>query len=130
MDQNLLIRILPLLLLIAVMYFLLIRPQRKKEKELTNMRSSLKAGDTIITIGGIHGKVVKVKEDSLVIQVGADKLKMEITKWAVSQIVTGKVSKSSGATSSSNSSKPKRLKKEDDGILDAEIEEVQPSDAE
>lgn len=94
------------------------------------MRSSLKAGDTIITIGGIHGKVVKVKEDSLVIQVGADKLKMEITKWAVSQIVTGKVSKSSGATSSSNSSKPKRLKKEDDGILDAEIEEVQPSDAE
>lgn len=79
-----LISLLPLLLLILVMYFLMIRPQKKKDKEVQNMRNSIQVGDEIITIGGIVGKVVKTKDETLVIQVGADKVKMEIMRWAVS----------------------------------------------
>lgn len=79
-----LISLLPLLLLILIMYFLMIRPQKKKDKEVQNMRNSIQVGDEIITIGGIVGKVVKTKDESLVIQVGADKVKMEIMRWAVS----------------------------------------------
>ena len=73
MNGNIWATILPLVILIAVMYFLLIRPQKKREKEVNAMRSGVQVGDEIITIGGICGKVVKTKEDSLVIQVGADR---------------------------------------------------------
>lgn len=79
--------LLPLVLLLVVMYFLLIRPQKKREKEVNAMRSSVQVGDEIITIGGICGKVVKTKDESLVIQVGADKVKFEIMRWAVSKVV-------------------------------------------
>ncbi len=80
-------QMMPLVLLIGIMYVLLIRPQKKKEKAINAMRSAVKAGDDIITIGGIIGKVTRVKDDSLTIQIGADKTKMEITRWAVSKIV-------------------------------------------
>ncbi len=73
-------------ILLFAMWFLIMRPQKKKEKEITNMRNSIKPGDEIITIGGIYGKVMKVKDESLIIQVGVDKVKFEITKWAVSKI--------------------------------------------
>jgi preprotein translocase YajC subunit len=80
------------------MYLLMIRPQRKREKQVNEMRSALKAGDSITTIGGIKGKIVSVKDDSLVIQVGADKVKMEIMRWAISKIdESGSASKSSSA---------------------------------
>lgn len=79
--------ILPLIILLAVMYFLLIRPQKKREKEINAMRKGVQVGDEIITIGGICGKIVKTKEESLVIQVGADKVKFEIMRWAVSRVV-------------------------------------------
>ena len=86
-NGNIWVTILPLVILIAVMYFLLIRPQKKREKEVNAMRSSVQVGDEIITIGGICGKVVKTKEDSLVIQVGADRVKFEIMRWSVSKVV-------------------------------------------
>ena len=79
--------ILPLIILLAVMYFLLIRPQKKREKEINAMRKGVQVGDEVITIGGICGKIVKTKEESLVIQVGADKVKFEIMRWAVSRVV-------------------------------------------
>lgn len=79
--------ILPLVILLLVMYFLLIRPQKKREKEVNAMRSGVQVGDEIITIGGICGKIVKTKDESLVIQVGADKVKFEIMRWAVSKVV-------------------------------------------
>ena len=79
--------ILPLIILLAIMYFLLIRPQKKREKEINAMRKGVQVGDEIITIGGICGKSVKTKEESLVIQVGADKVKFEIMRWAVSRVV-------------------------------------------
>ena len=87
MNGSMLATLLPLVLLLVVMYFLLIRPQMKREKEVNAMRSSVQVGDEIITIGGICGKVVKTKDESLVIQVGADKVKFEIMRWAVSKVV-------------------------------------------
>jgi len=79
--------LLPLLLLIVIMYFMLIRPQKKREKQVNQMRSNVQVGDEVITIGGICGKIVKTKDDTLVIQVGADKVKFEIMRWAVSKVV-------------------------------------------
>ncbi len=79
--------ILPLILLLLIMYFLLIRPQKKREKQINAMRSAIQVGDEIITIGGICGKVVKTKEETLVIQVGADKTKFEVMRWAISKVV-------------------------------------------
>lgn len=81
-----LVNLLPLLILVVVMYFLMIRPQKKKDKQIKDMRDSLTVGDEIITIGGICGKIVKTKEDSIIIQVGADKVKFEMMRWAVSSI--------------------------------------------
>ncbi len=69
--------------IIGVMWFLMIRPQRKKQKEEQKMRESLRVGDEITTIGGICGRVVSIKEDTLVIETGADRSKMTIKKWAM-----------------------------------------------
>lgn len=126
MNKEMLIRLLPLALLIFVMYFLLIRPQKKKERELASMRASLKAGDSIITIGGIYGRIVKVKDDAVTIQVGADKLKMEIARWAISQVVSVKSAKGNSSNTPEYTRKPRRLKADDD-IIDVEVEEVKKS---
>ena len=69
----------------AVMYFLMIRPQNKKQKEEQAMRDNLQIGDEITTIGGIVGKIVTVKDDTLIIETGADRNRMKITRWAISQ---------------------------------------------
>jgi len=70
--------------LFGVMYFMMIRPQKKKQQEEQTMRDNIQVGDEITTIGGIMGRVVTVKEDSLIIETGADRNKMKITRWAVS----------------------------------------------
>lgn len=72
-----------LVLVFVVMYFLLIRPQKKRQKEEQQMRDDLRVGDEITTIGGILGRVVNVKEDSLIIETGADRNKLTIKKWAI-----------------------------------------------
>ena len=74
--------------LVAVMYFMMIRPQKKRQKEEQEMRSSLEIGDEIITIGGIVGKVVKIREEDIVIETGADRTKMRLQRWAVNTNVT------------------------------------------
>ena len=81
--MQILVQLLPLILLFAVMYFLIIRPQKKKDKQIQDMRKSLQVGDEIVTIGGICGKIVKTKDESFIIQVGADKVKFEMMRWAV-----------------------------------------------
>ena len=90
MNSSDLMQTLPSILMLVVfmglMYFLLIRPQRKKEKEISEMRASLGVGDEIVTIGGIVGKVVKIGEEELVIQVGSDKTKILVKKWAISAL--------------------------------------------
>ena len=69
--------------LFGVMYFVMIRPQKKKQKEEQEMRDAIQIGDEITTIGGIFGRVVTVKEDSLVIETGADRTKMKIARWSI-----------------------------------------------
>lgn len=73
-------------LLLVVFYFLLIRPQQKKNKQINEMRNSLKVGDEITTIGGILGNILKIKEDMITIEVGSDKTKVNITKWAIGSV--------------------------------------------
>ena len=70
--------------MIVFMYFTTIRPQKKKQKEEQQMRDNLQVGDEITTIGGIVGRVVTVKDDSLIIETGADRNKMKIMRWAIS----------------------------------------------
>ena len=70
--------------LFGVMYFVMIRPQKKKQSDEQKMRDNIQVGDEITTIGGIMGRVVTVKEDALIIETGADRNKMKITRWAVS----------------------------------------------
>lgn len=75
--------ILLMVALFAIMYFVMIRPQKKQQKKDQEMRNALQIGDEITTIGGIVGRVVTFKEDSLIIETGADRNKMKITRWAV-----------------------------------------------
>ena len=79
-----------MVLLFVGMYFLMIRPQKKQQKKEQEIRENTQVGDEITTIGGIVGKVVTVKEDSLIIETGADKNKMKITRWAIQTNVTAK----------------------------------------
>lgn len=83
-SASLLSMLLPFVILIAVFYFLLIRPENKKKKAMAEMRNSLAVGDLITTIGGIVGTICAVKEDTIVIETGADRVRIEFTKWAVS----------------------------------------------
>ena len=76
--------IIMLVAMIGVFYFMLIRPENKRKKEAEQMRSSMKKGDKITTIGGIIGTVVDVKEDKFVIETSADQVRIEFAKWALS----------------------------------------------
>lgn len=73
--------------LLVIFYLFVIRPQKKKETEIREMRDNLRVGDEVITIGGIYGKVVKVKEEMITIEVGAAKTKLDLTRWAVGSII-------------------------------------------
>lgn len=75
--------IIMLVVMFVLMYFLMIRPQKKRQKEEQKMRDDVRVGDQITTIGGIMGRVVTVREDSLVIETGADRNKMTVKKWAL-----------------------------------------------
>ena len=70
--------------MLAIFYFMLIRPENKRKKEAEEMRSSVRKGDKITTIGGIVGTVVDVKESRIVIETGADQVRIELEKWAMS----------------------------------------------
>ena len=81
-SASLLSMLLPFVILIAVFYFLLIRPENKKKKAAAKMRSELAVGDEITTIGGVVGTICQVKEDTIIIETSADRVRMEFTKWA------------------------------------------------
>ena len=87
-GSSALFTIIYLVVILAVMYFLLIRPQRKKTKEEKKMRESLQVGDDIITIGGIYGKVISLKEDTIIIESKSDHSKLTIARWALQQNLT------------------------------------------
>ena len=74
---------LPIILLIVVFYFFLIRPQKKRDKAEKEMRNSIQVGDEISTIGGFIGKVVSIKDDTLVIESSSDRTKLKLYRWAI-----------------------------------------------
>ena len=103
--------IIMLVVFFLILYFLTIRPQKKREKEIREMRDSLNSGDEIITIGGIFGKIIKVKEDMVTIEVGSDKTRFNITKWAVGSVINKKETKESKKEESKDSKEDKKEEK-------------------
>ena len=76
-----------LVIIVDVFYFFLIRPENKRKKKLNDMRSNIALGDEIVTIGGIMGKVVQVTEDTITFETGEDRVRLQVTKWAISSNV-------------------------------------------
>lgn len=88
MTEMLLTTILPFAIIILVMYFLMIRPQKKRQKEEEKMRNNIQVGDEIITIGGIYGRVISIKDDSIVIESTGDRTKIQVSRTSVGQNLT------------------------------------------
>ena len=106
--------ILMLVMMIAVFYFMLIRPENKRKKEAEQMRSAVKKGDKITTIGGIVGTVVDVKENNIVIETSADQVRIELAKWALSTNETAaEVAKAEAKKAEEAKAKAKAAKKAD-----------------
>ena len=106
--------IIMMVVLIALMYFMMIRPQKKRQKEEQEMRSSLEIGDEIITIGGIVGRVVTIREEDLIIETGADRNKMRIQRWAVNTNVTKTEHHKKEVEKAREAAKEKKSKKKND----------------
>jgi preprotein translocase subunit YajC len=85
---GLLVSLLPMILIVALMYFMMIRPQKKRQKEEQQMRNNLRVGDELTTIGGIKGRVVSIKDDTITIESGADRTKIQFMKWAIQTVET------------------------------------------
>jgi len=109
--------VLSIVLMIAIFYFLLIRPQKKKEKEAKNMRDSLMVGDELVTIGGIVGKVIKIKDDEVTIETGSNKTRLTFKKWGINQVLTEK--DIAAATAS------KKVDDDPDSYLDEYVDEIE-----
>ena len=97
--------LIPLAIMFALLYFVAIRPQKKRDRELKEMQESLQVGDEVVTGGGIVGIIVSVGEDTVVIETGGAKHKLRIKNWAITENVTAaeriKEAKASGKSSSS-----------------------------
>lgn len=81
--QGTLVLVAYIAIILVAFYFILIRPQKKKQKEEKKMRDSIQIGDEIITIGGFYYKIVSIKEDSFIVESPVDHTKMRLAKWAV-----------------------------------------------
>lgn len=84
---SMLTMLIPLAMLAIVFYFFIYRPQKKQEKETSDMRNSIELGDVIVTNGGIVAMVVKVKDDMLLVETSGDRTKIQIQKWAVHSVI-------------------------------------------
>ena len=78
----------PIVLVLGLMYLLMIRPQQKKQKEEQKMRNNLRVGDELTTIGGIKGRVVSIKDDTIMLETGNDRTKIQFEKWAIQTVHT------------------------------------------
>jgi preprotein translocase subunit YajC len=83
-----LISMLPILLLIPIMYFAMIRPQQKRQKQWQEMLANIKPGDRITTSGGIRGTILSIKDDAIIVKVAPDGIKMEVAKNAIASVTT------------------------------------------
>ena len=116
--------ILLLVVLFAIMYFLMIRPENKRKKKAQEMRDSLKKGDVITTIGGIVGKIVQVNNETIVIETSDDRVRMELTKWAVSTVgvQTGE------QPAADKDDKKKKEKEKEEPAVEAPAKEEEPAE--
>ena len=80
------VQFLPMILIFVIFYFMLIRPQRKKDKEAKAMLDSLKVGDRICTIGGIYGTIMDIKDDTITLAVGRDNMSMVVARWSIRSV--------------------------------------------
>lgn len=118
--------VLPLVLMFVLLYFMAIRPQKKRDQEAKNMQNSLQVGDEVITSGGIVGMVFRIGDDTIVIETGGERHKLRIKKWAVAENVSAteraKEAQSktksplaaAGVTDDSDKKKSKKSKKSED----------------
>ena len=116
--------ILMLVVLFEIMYFLMIRPENKRKKKAQEMRDSLKKGDVITTIGGIVGKIVQVNNETIVIETSDDRVRMELTKWAVSTVgvQTGE------QPAADKDDKKKKEKEKEEPAVEAPAKEEEPAE--
>lgn len=105
-----------LLVMGVLMYFLMIRPQKKRQEQEKQMRSSLKVGDRVVTIGGIRGRVTEVRDDSFEIETGSDHMRMEFLSQALSYIVRP------AAGTSYEKEEEKAVEPQDDNSVDVDVE--------
>ena len=80
------VQFLPMILIFVIFYFMLIRPQRKKDKEAKKMLENLKVGDRICTIGGIYGTITNIKDDTITLSVGNQNMTMVVARWAIRSV--------------------------------------------
>ncbi len=83
---QLIFSLVPMILIFVVFYFMLIRPQRKKDKQVKEMLNNLKAGDRICTIGGIYGTITGIKDDTVTLSVGRDNMTMVVARWGIRSV--------------------------------------------
>ena len=113
--------ILFLVIIFVVFYFFLIRPENKRKKKLTEMRNNITIGDEIVTIGGIMGKVVQVTEDTITFETGEDRVRMQVTKWAISTNVREEKQRAAAQAADRNARANKKKAKtsgEENSIVD------------
>ena len=119
MNEGMTSSVLMIVLMFALMYFLIIRPEKKRKQQAESMRNSLKKGDIITTIGGIMGKVVSVNDESFVIETSEDRVRMEFAKWALNTNATQEVS----SVGKKGKKTPDESEKATEEVASAEIEE-------
>ena len=114
MDQGT-YTIIMIVVLFAMMYFMMIRPENKRKKKAQEMRDSLKKGDIITSIGGIVGKIVAVQKDTIVVETSDDRVRMELAKWAVSSVGVQNTEQPEEKKDEKKPAKKEEEKKEADG---------------
>ena len=82
-DLGSLSTFIPIIAMVAVFYFFMIRPENKKKKEVTQMRDELEVGDHITTVGGMVGRIVGIKDDFVTFETGEDRVRIQVTRWAI-----------------------------------------------
>ena len=107
--------LLPVVVMLAMLYFMMIRPENKRKKKAQEMRDSLKKGDVITSIGGIIGRIVSVGKDTIVIETSDDRVRMELTKWAVSSVGVQSGEQPEEKKEEKKPAKKEEEKKESDG---------------
>ena len=120
--------IIMMVVLIAVFYFLLIRPQKKRDKEVQKMRENIEIADEIVTIGGMVGKVVHVTGDKLTFETGEDRVRIEVTKWAVQS--TGAMEQAAAQKSGKKADKVEEKAEETPAVEEKATETVEAPAAE